>query len=133
MKYKQTMPEDVRELCLAHVRGYERRRQELKGRRKDAYQQGRPDKGVELLEQIGSSQDKQSVVAVEIAMMQALQGIKSREVRGFLRMGLIRNCCNRKQSPYERLYLPGIGKKEFYRRKQDFLVALGEALGYLEG
>ena len=132
MKYKYGMPEDVRELCCAHVRGYERRRRELQQKKRDAYQSIRPEEGVELLEAAGRSQDKQSVVAVEIAMIQALQGIKSWEVRGYLRSGIILNICNRKKHPYERLHLPTVGKKEFYRRKNDFLVALGEALGYLE-
>ena len=132
MKYKYGMPEDVRELCCAHVRGYERRRRELQQKKRDAYQSIRPEEGVELLEAAGRSQDKQSVVAVEIAMIQALQGIKSREVRGYLRSGIILNICNRKKHPYERLHLPTVGKKEFYRRKNDFLVALAEALGYLE-
>ena len=131
MKYKHIMPEDVRELCCAHVRGYERRRQELRQKRRSAYQSGRPEAGTEMLEAVNNSQDRQSVAAVEIAMVQALQGIKSREVRGFLRSGIILNICNRKKYPYERLHVPGIGKKEFYRRKNDFLVALGEALGYL--
>lgn len=132
MKYKYTMPEDVRELCLAHVRGYERRRQELKLKKRQAYQTGRPEEGMEMLDELGRSQDKQSVVAVEIAMIQALHGIKSREVRGYLRSGLLLNISNRKKYPYERLHVPGVGKKEFYRRKQDFLLALAEALGYLE-
>ena len=132
VKFKNTMPEDVRELCLAHVRGYERRRQELRSKRKAAYEGGMPEQGAEALEQIGSSQDKQSVVAIELAMIQALHGIRSREVRGYLRSGIILNCSNRKKYPYERLYVPGIGKKEFYRRKNDFLLALAEALGYLE-
>lgn len=133
MKYKYGMPEDVRELCIAHVRGYERRRQEIKNRKQAAYQSGNPETGVDILEAVGRSQDKQSVVAVELAMLQALQGIKSNKVRGALRSGIILNCCNRRQYPYERLYMPGVGKKEFYRRKNDFLLALGEALGYLEG
>lgn len=132
MKYSYKLPEDVRELCLAHVRGYERRRQELRQRRGGAYQSGRPETGAELLDQIGRSQDKQSIVAVELALMQASQGIKSREIRKFLQSGLILNCSNRRVYPYERLHIPGVGKKEFYRRKQDFLVALADYLGYIE-
>ena len=132
MKYSYKLPEDVRELCLAHVRGYERRRQELRQRRGGAYQSGRPETGAELLDQIGRSQDKQSIVAVELALLQASQGIKSREVRRYLQSGLILNCSNRRAHPYERLHIPGVGKKEFYRRKQDFLVALADYLGYIE-
>lgn len=132
MKYRYTLPDDVRELCVAHVRGYDRRRRELREKKKHVYQDGRPEAGAELLDKLGRSQDKQSVVAVELAMIQALQGIRSKEVRNFLRTGLILNITNRKQYPYERLHLPGVGKKEFYRRKQDLLVALAEALGYIE-
>lgn len=132
MKYKYGMPEDVRELCCAHVRGYERRRKTLHLRKQEAYNNKDPERGMDLLEAVGTSQDKQSVVAVEIAMMQALQGIKSGTVRTALRTGIILNICNRKRYPYERLYIPAVGKKEFYRRKNDFLLALAEALGYLE-
>lgn len=132
MKYAYKLPEDVRELCLAHVRGYERRRRELKQKRNTAYQTGRPETGMELLDQLGKSQDKQSVVAVELSLLQASQGIKSKEVRRQLQTGLILNCSNRKLYPYERLHIPGVGKKEFYRRKQDFLVALADCLGYIE-
>ena len=132
MKYQHQMPADVREMCCAHVRGYERRRRELKDRRSAAYHAGRPEKSTDMLEDIHGSRDRESVAAVECAMLQACQGIKSREVRGYLRAGIILNICNRKKYPYERLHVPGIGKKEFYRRKNDFLVALGEALGYLD-
>lgn len=125
MKYRHTMPEDVRALCVAHVQGYERRRRALKNKRACQEQ-------VSFAAQAGSNQDKQSVVAVEIAMIQALQGIKSQEVRGYLRSALILNICNRKEYPYERLYVPTVGKKEFYRRKQDLMLALAEALGYIE-
>lgn len=126
MKYKHTMPEDVRALCVAHVQGYERRCRELREKRGGKATQS-------LLEQKGGNQDKQSVVAVEIALIQALQGIKSREVRTHLRKALLLNICNRKEYPYERLYVPTVGKKEFYRRKQDLLMALADLLGYLEG
>lgn len=126
MKYKHTMPEDVRALCVAHVQGYERRCRELRAKRGGKAEQS-------LLEQKGGNQDKQSVVAVEIALIQALQGIKSREVRTYLRKALLLNICNRKEYPYERLYVPTVGKKEFYRRKQDLLMALADLLGYLEG
>lgn len=132
MKYQHQMPVDVREMCCAHVRGYERRRKELQARRGSAYQTVRPERGVDMLEGIHNSRDRESVVAVESAMIIALQGIKSREVRGYLRSGLLKNICNRKQYPYDRLYLPTIGKKEFYRRKNDFLLALAEELGYIE-
>lgn len=132
MKYQHQMPVDVREMCCAHVRGYERRRKELQARRGSAYQTVRPEQGLDLLEGIRNSRDWESVMAVESAMLQALQGIKSREVREHLRTGLLRNVCNRKKYPYDRLYLPTIGKKEFYRRKQDLLLALAEELGYIE-
>lgn len=126
MKYKHTMPEDVRALCVAHVQGYERRCRELRAKRGGKAAQS-------LLEQKGGNQDKQSVVAVEIALIQALQGIKNQEIRTHLRKALLLNICNRKEYPYERLYVPTVGKKEFYRRKQDLLMALADLLGYLEG
>lgn len=126
MKYKHTMPEDVRALCVAHVQGYERRCRELRAKRG-----GKAARS--LLEQKGGNQDKQSVVAVEIALIQALQGIKNQEIRTHLRKALLLNICNRKEYPYERLYVPTVGKKEFYRRKQDLLMALADLLGYLEG
>ena len=132
VKYQHQMPVDVREMCCAHVRGYERRRRELKARKGAAYLSGRPERGVDMLEGIQSSRDRESVVAVESAMIIALQGIKSREVRSYLRSGLLLNICNRKQYPYDRLYIPTVSKKEFYRRKNDFLLALAEELGYLE-
>ena len=126
MKYKHTMPEDVRALCVAHVQGYERRCRELRAKRGGKAAQS-------LLEQKGGNQDKQSVVAVEIALIQALQGIKNQEIRTHLRKALLLNICNRKEYPYERLYVPTVGKREFYRRKQDLLMALADLLGYLEG
>lgn len=125
VKYKHTMPEDVRALCVAHVQGYERRCRELRAKHSGKAEQS-------LLEQQGGSQDKQSVVAVEIALIQAMQGIKNHEVRTHLRKALLLNICNRKQFPYERLYVPTVGKKEFYRRKQDLLMGLADILGYLE-
>ena len=131
MKYKESLPRDVRELCAAHVRGYERRLEELSRKREAVYGSGRPEKAAEELEALDKSGDSRSVRAVETALMLACHGIRSRTVCEHLCRGLVRNLCNRRLWPYERLNLPGIGKKEFYRRKQDFLVALAEELGYL--
>lgn len=118
MKYSVGLPADVRELCIAHVRGYDRRRRSMR----------RQNAGVEAHL---SEQDKRSVQAVETALLLACAGIKSRQVCEKLRQGLLLNLCDRKAHPYDRLYLPGISKKDFYRRKQDLLVALAEELGYI--
>ena len=131
MKYKESLPRDVRELCAAHVRGYERRLEELSRKREAVYGSGRPEKAAGELEALDKSGDSRSVQAVEAALLLACHGIRSRTVCEHLRRGLVRNLCNRRLWPYERLNLPGIGKKEFYRRKQDFLVALAEELAYL--
>lgn len=132
MKYKIRMPKDVRDLCIAHVRGYDRRRADLRRSFCDAYQGGKPVRGTMRAEELRESRDAQSVEAVEAALQIALVGIRNREIREKLADGILRNCGNRYQWPYERLYIPTVGKKEFYRRKNDFLLAVAMELGYLD-
>ena len=56
--------------------------------------------------------------------------IGKKEIRRALESGILRNLENRRLWPYERLYLPCVGKKLFYRKKNLFLLALARELGY---
>ena len=130
MKYQTKLPQDVREVCAGHARGYERQKWMLARRRAELCQSGRPEAGALGLAALEESEESRSVRAVERAMGQALSDIGNREIRGALESGILRNLENRRLWPYERLYLPCVGKKLFYRKKNLFLLALARELGY---
>ena len=126
MKYKTALPPDVREVCAAHARGYERQKRILARRRAELCQRGRPEAGALGLAELEQSEESRSVRAVE----KALGDIVSGEIRRALASGILRNLENRRAWPYERLFLPCVGKKLFYRKKNLFLLALARELGY---
>ena len=100
MKYQTKLPQDVREVCAGHARGYERQKWMLARRRAELCQSGRPEAGALGLAALEESEESRSVRAVERAMGQALSD------------------------------LPCVGKKLFYRKKNLFLLALARELGY---
>lgn len=130
MKYKTALPPDVREVCVAHARGYERQKRSLARRRAELFQRGQPETGTLGLAELEQSEESRSVRAVDRAMSRALGDIQSGEIRRALANGILRNLENRRAWPYERLFLPCVGKKLFYRKKNLFLLALARELGY---
>lgn len=109
------MPEDVKQICLWLVRGYERRKQTS---------QNHPAE-----KPMASVRERERMEAVEQALVAVGQDIPSEDVREQLRAAILLNAESGRANPYERLGLEGVGRSEFYRRKDRFLADIAAYLG----
>lgn len=117
MTTDRQLPEDVKQVCLWLVRGYERRKLESQGSpRSKSYAANRE---WERMEAVG-----QALAAVGA-------DIPSEDVRAKLRTAILLNAESGRANPYERLGLEAVGRSEFYRRKDRFLADVAEYLGML--
>ena len=148
MRYKVSMPRDVRALVLAHVRGYERRREALRQARSGAITD-RPEpaaaggggrksrRGSDTerraleLDRLTRCADGASVRAVEAALSAVGEDIEDAEVRRKLRDAVLLSCRCGRGFPYERMNVPTVGRDDFYRRRNAFLADVAWELGYL--
>lgn len=101
------MPYDVKQECLWIVRGYSRRARE-------------PDR---------TPQDIQRVRAVDHALAQVGQDIRDAGTRQRLERALMMNCESGRRYPFERLDADGFSRRDFYRRKEKFLLAVARYMG----
>lgn len=143
MRYKQTLPRDVKALVLAHVRGYDRRRRAIAGERDavlgaPAGRGGRrsragsdTERRADALERIGNSRDAESVRAVETALFAVGADIRDEHIRERLRAGILLSCTRGREYPFERMDIPTVGRDEFYRRRHAFLLDVARELGYV--
>lgn len=112
------MPEDVKQICLWLVRGYERRKRLAQGQR-----QGSPSEN--------AAPEQKRMEAVEQALAAVGSDILSEDVREQLRAAILLNTESGRAYPYERLGLGDISRPDFYRRKNRFLADIAAYLGML--
>lgn len=110
------IPEDVKQVCLWLVRGYQRR--------KHASQES-PSPS----EKKAAARERERVVAVEQALAAVGADIPSEEVRKQLRAAILLNVESGRANPYERLGVDAVGRAEFYRRRDRLLADIASYLG----
>lgn len=145
MKYRETLPPDLRAVVLGHVRGYERRirtqkERELEALRASPRRDGPAGRGrraasdVERraaeLEKLKRSADAQSIRAVEAALERVGADIRDTTVRSKLRAAVLLSCAHGRECPYERLDVPTCSRRDFYRRRHLFLLDVARELGF---
>ena len=101
------IPYDVKQECLWIVRGYSRRAKE----------------------RVHLPQDVQRIHAVEYALNQIGHDIQDQGTRQRLRNAIVLNCESGKQYPFERLAVDGFSRRDFYRRKDNFLFSVAKYMG----
>lgn len=147
MKTKYKLPNDVTLIALAYVKGYNRRRKAYNERYNEILYSGGEhydsytENGVEhrfytphsgfngsvvetkaiKLEQLSNTADGRKLKAVDKAFEEIGGEIESEEVRKALQKGVWLNCISGRHHPYEKLDMPGVGRKLFYRERQRFL------------
>lgn len=157
MSRKPVLPYDIRQECLWIVRGYDRRvKAYLEARRQvlggtacgfvdttatqdkpsmRAYLphgsgSGRPaESKYEQLAAIEDWPETQRMRAVEVAKVHIGQDIENAELRQRLAEGILLNCCSRNEYPFRVLNLPDVSERDFYRRKDRFLLEVAGFLG----
>ena len=151
MTKKQKLPCDVRQEILWIVRGYDRRVKAYHEARRavidgsgcsfvDVGDQrmymprsggvGRPiEDKAQQLDAIEQWPETRRMRAVEHAKLRIGLDIQNEEMRQRLTEGILLNCCNRNEYPFRFLNLPDISERDFYRRKDVFLIEVGECLG----
>lgn len=159
MSRTQALPYDVRQECLWLIRGYERRKLAYKAARREVLGQsgakyqtvtdpedsgktirvypphsnlaGRTTESVaQRLEEIEYWPETQRMRAVEKARAGIGADLPENQ-RGELVRAIMINCSDGRSYPYERLYLSGIGRRDFYRRRTDFIVAVAKNMGLI--
>lgn len=154
MSRKQRLPYDIRQECLWIVRGYERRVKAYHEARRQVIDEsacgfadkksgervflphsggdGRPaENKVEQLAAIEDWPETQRMRAVELAKLHIGMDIQNEELRQRLTEGIFLNCTSRNEYPFRLLNLPDISERDFYRRKDSFLVEIANFLGML--
>lgn len=150
-------PNDIKQMCLWLVRGYDRMvRNYLKKREDIIYETPCSfatyvDKGEEChqyfghsgtvgnpvankqerLEAIESQSETKRMRAVEQAQLFIGDDVQSEEVRQRLKQGILLNCKSGRNYPFEILNLSEFSQRDFYRRKDRFLTKIAELAGLI--
>jgi hypothetical protein len=148
------LPWDIKQQCLWIVRGYERQRREyLRARREildaggehyttaivdgeevraympTSHAAGRNTEDIAIrLAALESSAAYRQMRAVEHARARIGIGLPE-GVGDALRDAIMLNCQNGRKYPFERLYVIGIGRSEFYRIRDQFFRQIAEEVG----
>ena len=102
------LQEDVRQICLWVVRGQQRR--------------------CSLPEDQLSAADLKRKRAVQSAEQTIGKDIRSPELRQQLRKGMMLNITSGRSYPFERLGLDFVSKRDFFRRRDRFLLEVAKRL-----
>ena len=150
------LPWAVKQQCLWIVRDYERMRREYKRMRRDILDAGGAnyvtytENGEERraympsghnasrttedrqmqLDGLESSPMVRQLHAVEHAMAKIGQGLPDM-LQDALREAIITNCQSGRKYPYERLYITGIGRSDFYRARDAFFENIAKELNLI--
>lgn len=153
---KAKMPWTVRQKCLGIVRDYERQRRTYRQLRRDIIDAGGARystytvNGEERRAFIGGSHEARRTTEDRQMQLDALeQTALAREVhavegalacvgqdmpvmlRDMLTEALVMNCQNGRKWPYERLFVAGISRSDFYRIRNAFFDDIAERLGQI--
>ena len=153
---RKPLPWWVKQQCLAVVRGYEASRKEYLRMRREILDAGSGNGPVDYIDEKGrkqstlipgahhasrttenkalrlealeSSQACRQIRAVEHARDRIGEGLPE-ALRDMLRDGIMLNCMNGRKYNYERLYVTGISRSEFYRFRDTFFRMIAAELG----
>lgn len=103
------LPEDVKQICLWLVRGYDRRREGSARRVKE----------------------KARIEAVERALVAVGSDITADDIRKQLQEAIMLNAKSGRKYPFEVLHLDGVSRSDFYRRKAKFLEDIAKRMGLI--
>ena len=151
------LPWDVRQQCLWIVRGYERARREyIKARREmlDAssahfqeYTENGEEKRAYLPGSHRASRTTESMAERLISLdnlqafrqMRAVEHARARigagmppELQDALRDAIMLNCADGRKYPFERLFVVGISRADFYRARNAFFWEIARELGLIK-
>lgn len=138
------LPYEMKQETLWIVRGYELRlrayrqmRAEILGQQSAGTGDGMPrgdasgsstERKAALLAQLETLPEVRKMRAVECALRQVGQDVQDTAVREKLRNAILCNCRSGRQYPFERLGLDGFSRRDFYRRKERFLLGVANFL-----
>lgn len=148
------IPWDIRQQCLWIIRGYDRARREYFRARREILDAGGQNfttaivDGVEQrvympgarrvsrttedkqlrLEALEQTQAFKQMRAVEHARAKIGAGFPA-EMQDKLRDAIMLNCIDGRKYPFERLFVTGVSRSDFYRARNDFFRAIAMELG----
>lgn len=153
---KEKLPWDIKQQCLWIVRGYERTRREYLKARREILSAGGENyitteiNGEEVRAYMPSMHNatrtaENTAMRLEalehtpaFRQMRAVEHARARIGAGMpdmladmLRDGIMLNCQNGRNYPYERLYIAGISRSDFYRHRDTFFRQIAEELGLI--
>lgn len=161
MSKKPALPYDLRQECLWIVRGYDRRVKAYHEARRNVIDAascqfvdlspaegerdgsrvylphgsgaGRPNESkYDQLQAIERWPETKKMRAVEQAKLQIGLDLENEEMRQRLTECVMLNCQSGKRYPYRYLNLPYISERDFYRRREEFLLEIADHLNILE-
>lgn len=154
MTDQNKLPWDVRQQALWIVRGYERARREYLRQRREildaggenyvtyqedgetrraylpsSHQASRSTENVAIrLEALEKTETFRQMRAVEHARTRIGEGMPD-AIRDALQDAIMLNCMSGRKYPFERLYVVGLGRSEFYRIRDAFFRSIAEEIG----
>ena len=157
MSSKNKLPWYVKQNCLAIVRGYDQSRKEYLRMRSEILNEGHSGSGTTYIDAvtgetmatlIPSQHNASRTTEIKAMKLEALtqtvayKQIKAVEhakakigeglpelIQDLLQEGIMRNCMNGRRYNFERLYVIGISRSEFYRYRDQFFKSIAEELG----
>ena len=157
MSNKNKLPWYVKQQCLAVVRGYDQSRKEYHRMRAEILNEGHAGSSVTYvdtvsgetmatlipgahaasrttenkamkLEALTQTMAYKQIKAVEHARAKIGEGLPEL-IQDLLQEGIMRNCMNGRRYNFERLYIIGISRAEFYRYRDQFFRMIADELG----
>lgn len=153
---KRPLPWYVKQQCLAVVRGYDLSRKEYLRMRREILDEGHGGGPVDYIDEKGRKQSTlipgqhhasrttenkamrlealesstafRQIRAVEHARNRIGEGLPE-SIRDMLRDGIMLNCMSGRRYSFERLFVVGISRSEFYRYKDTFFRMIAAELG----
>ncbi len=156
---KTKLPYGIKQQCLCYVRDYDRARREYLRLRREildasnahyvsytaenpdgkpedrrvylpgSHGTGRPVENKQAeLEKLENCPTVRQIRAVEHARAAIGNGLPD-ALADMIRDGIMLNCINGRKYPFERLYIVGICRSDFYRKRDQFFSDIAEELG----
>lgn len=132
MSRVKVLPDDVKDSCLALVRGYDRRRREYNQRHWEVLHcaSSTTEDIATKLDDLESLPETRRMRAVEHAL--GLVGLDLCEKhRKDLRKAILTSCVYGRKYPFERLHVEGMERSAFYNRRLRFLEEIAKFEGMI--
>ena len=147
MSRPKMLPDDVRQICIQIVRGYDRRVRDYYNRRRDIIDGTSEDSGKSTrfyspsshgASRTGEDKTMQLLGLEELPETKRMRAVAEAkqcigldlpsEMRSKLVDAIMLNCRSGRQYPYEYLDVEGIGRTDFYARRTRFLMDIAARL-----